>query len=111
MMSNAMIGGMLITFAGMGIVVDHFANTDAGVELLFTVPRTSYEKDVEGKEMAGKHLASRVKHSLERFGVVFSDIRYHIREDAWTPEKREMAERMARKDMGYKDWEINKSKY
>ena len=108
-MNNGMMGqAMLITYAEMGVVIDKFDDTDAGVILLFTVPKTSYHIDAKGEQMAGKHLASRVKHTLEDLGMVFSDIRYHIRDEHWTKDKAEIAKRMAYKDMGYKDWQINK---
>ena len=56
--------------------------------------------------MSGKHLASRVKYTLEEMGMVFSDCRYGIRDECWTKDKAEFAKKMAYKDMGYKDWQI-----
>ena len=82
-MNNNMIKGMIITYAEMGIVVDDFDNTDEGVILLFTVPNSSYHIDANNIEMSGKHLASRVKKTLEEMGVVFKDIRYSIRNEHW----------------------------
>jgi hypothetical protein len=41
-------------------------------------------------------------------GMVFTDIRYHIRDEHWDKAKAEIAKRAAYKDMGYKDWQINK---
>jgi hypothetical protein len=108
-MNNGMLGqAMLITYAEMGVVIDKFDDVDEGVILLFTVPKTSYNIDAKGEQMAGKHLASRVKHTLEDFGMVFADIRYHVRDEHWDKTKAEIAKRAAYKDMGYKDWQINK---
>ena len=108
MNSEMMWKAMIITDAELGVVIDKFDDTDAGVILLFTVPKTSYHVDAKGEQMAGKHLASRVKHTYEDIGIVFADIRYHIRDEHWTKDKAEVAKRMAYKDMGYKDWQINK---
>jgi hypothetical protein len=104
-MSNNMFGqAMLITYAEMGVQIDRFDNTDAGVVLLFTVPKHSYHKGINDIEMSGKHLASRVKHTLEKMGVIFADCRYGIRDEYWNENKAEIAKKMAYKDMGYKDW-------
>ena len=99
---------MLITYAEMGVVIDKFEDVDDGVILLFTVPKSSYNIDTKGEQMAGKHLAYMVKTTLEEMGMVFADIRYHIRDEYWDKTKAETAKRTAYKDMGYKDWQINK---
>ena len=106
-MNNNMIGqAMLITYAELGVQIDRFDNTDAGIVMLFSVPKNSYHKDAKDIEMSGKHLASRVKRTLEEMGVVFADCRCRIRDELWTNAKAELAKRMAYKDMGYKDWQI-----
>lgn len=107
-MSNMIGQAMLITYAEMGVKIDMFDNTDKGVVLLFTVPKSSYEIDANGEEMSGKHLASRVKHTLEKVGVKFADIRYSVRDENWDKAKAEETKRMAYKDMGYKEWEVDK---
>lgn len=108
-MNNDMLGkAMLITYAEMGVVIDKFEDTDTGIILLFTVPKSSYHIGANNREMSGKHLASRVKTTLEEMGMVFADIRYHIRDEHWDKTKAEIAKRAAYKDMGYKDWQINK---
>ena len=108
-MNNDMLGkAMLITYAQMGVQIDKFDNTDAGIIFLFTVPRSSWECDVNGKEMSGKHLASRVKHTLEDLGMVFADIRYAIRNEHWDKAKGEAAKTQAYQDMGYKKWQMPK---
>lgn len=108
-MNNGMLGkAMLITYAEVGVSIDKFEDTDAGVILLFTVPKSSYHIGANGKEMAGKHLATRVKTTLEEMGMVFADIRYHIRDEHWDTVKAESAKMAAYKDMGYKDWQINR---
>jgi len=108
-MNNGMMGkAMLVTYAEMGVVIDKFDDVDEGVILLFTVPKSSYHIGAKGVEMSGRHLASRVKQTLEEMGMVFTDIRYHIRDEHWDATKAEIAKRAAYKDMGYKDWQINK---
>ena len=108
-MNNNMLGqAMLITYAEMGVKIDMFDNTDNGIILLFTVPKNSYDKDVNNIEMSGKHLASRVKHTLEEMGVFFADCRYGIRDEYWTKDNADAAKKIAYKDMGYRDWQIDK---
>ena len=108
-MNNSMLcQAILITYAEMGVVIDKFEDVDDGVILLFTVPKSSYNIDAKGEQIAGKHLASMVKTTLEEMGMVFADIRYHIRNEYWDKTKAETVKRAAYKDMGYKDWQINK---
>lgn len=110
-MDNNTLGkAMLITYAQMGVKIDRFEDTDDGIIFLFTVPKTSWEFDANGKEMSGKHLASRVKETLEEMGMVFADIRYGIRNERWDKTKADAAKNEALKDMGYKKWQINKEK-
>lgn len=106
-MDNNMIGqAMIITYAEMGVQIDKFDNTDAGVILLFTVPKNSYLKGIHNIEMSGKHLASRVKTTLEEMGMVFTDCRYHIRDEYWSEDMAKLAKKMAYKNIGYKDWQM-----
>jgi len=106
-MDNNLIGqAMFIVFSEFGVIFDKIDNTDAGVIMRFTVPKSSYCKDAHDFEMSGKHLASVVKHKLEDMKIIFSDIRYHIREEDWTREKANIARRNAYKELGYKNWQI-----
>jgi len=58
---------------GEVVIGDKFDNTDSGIVLLFSVPKSSYHKDANDTEMSGKHLAQRVKTTLEEMGMVFAD--------------------------------------
>lgn len=108
-MNNDMLGkAMLITYAELGIKIDKFENTDDGIVLLFTVPKTSWEHDAKGVQMASKHLASRVKQTLEEMGMVFADIRYHVRDEHWDKSKGEAAKQQSYSDIGYKKWQMPK---
>lgn len=106
-MNNNMMGqAMLIAYAELGVQIDKFDNTDAGIVLLFSVPKSSYHKGANYIEMSGKYLASRVKTTLEEMGVVFADCRCKIRDEYWNEDMAKSARKMAYKDMGYKDWQI-----
>lgn len=108
-MNNEMLGkAMLITYAEMGVQIDKMEDTDDGIIFLFTVPKSSWEFGTGGKEMAGKHLASRVKETLEDMGMVFVDIRYHIRDEHWDRTKSDAAKQQAYRDIGYKKWQMPK---
>ena len=108
-MDNIALGkAMLITYAQMGVKIDRLEDTDDGIIFLFTVPKTSWEWDYKCREMAGKHLATRVKNTLEEMGMVFADIRYGIRNEHWSKEKGDAAKNEALKDMGYKKWQISR---
>jgi len=97
---------MLIAYAELGVQIDRFDNTDTGIILLFTVPKGSYHRGADNIEMSGKHLASRVKRTLEEMGVVFADCRCKIRDEYWSEDMAKLAKKMAYKDIGYKDWQI-----
>lgn len=101
-MNNNMIGqAMLITYAELGVQIVKFDNTDAGVVLLFSVPKSSYHKGANDIEMSGKYLAQRVKKTLEGMGMVFADCRYKTRDEYWNEDMANLARKMA-----YKDWQI-----
>lgn len=61
---------MLITYAEMGVVIDKFEDVDDGVILLFTVPKSSYNIDAKGEQMAGKPCVWR----LPTFAIIFEMI-------------------------------------
>lgn len=104
---NFMIGrAVLITYAELGVQIDKCDNTDAGIVLLFSVPKSSYHKGANGIEMSGKHLALRIRQTLEEMGVVFVACKYKIRDECWNEDMAELAKKAAYKDMGYKDWQI-----
>lgn len=99
-MNNEMLAkAMIITFRGFGIEIDALEDYRGGIKFLFTVPSSSEHKDAHGLEMSGKHLASVVKNKLEEMGFVFTDIRYHIRNEHWTEAKRRSAEAQAKFDV------------
>ena len=90
----------------LGVQVHRFDNTDTGIVLLFSVPKSSYHRGADSIEMSDKHLAQRVKRTLEEMGMVFADCRYKTRDEHWNEDKVKLAKKMAYKDMGYKDWQI-----
>ena len=106
---NSMISkAILITYAKMGVRIDMMDNTDTGIIFLFTVPKNSYHKDANGIEMSGKHLASRVKHTLEEMGIVFADCRYGIRDEHWDEAKAEHNKNLALEAaVNYKKWQTD----
>ena len=99
---------MFIALYQMGVQVDHFEDTDDGIIFLFSVPKTSYEHDANGKEMSGKHLASVIKLKYEVMGMRFADIRYGVRNEHWDKTKAEAAKKTAYRELGYKKWQYEK---
>lgn len=107
-MGKMMGTAMYLTIMEEGVQIDRFDNTDNGIVFLFTVPKSSYQHDAHGKEMSGKHLASRVKHMYEDMGVKFADIRYGIRDEHWNELKAAAAKQAAYSHLGYKRWEYER---
>ena len=97
---------ILATFARYGVQIDRFENTDAGMILYFSVPRRSYYRNADSIEMSDNFLASRIKATLQELGIVFAECKYKTRDEEWTEEKANTAEREAYKYMGYKDWQM-----
>lgn len=107
-MNEMFIKGMIVGFAEMGIIIDHSDETDDGVILLFTVPKSSYRIDANGIEMSGKHLASRLKQTFEEMGMKFVDIRYGIRDEHWDEAKAEHNKNLALEAaVNYKKWQTD----
>ena len=100
MNNSLMAKGMLITFAELGVKIDKFDETDRGVILYMSVPKTSYEQAEHGDAAVGGALATKVKKMLSMLGTKFADCRYKIRDEHLTKEMAEMAKIEAKKDMG-----------
>ena len=96
---------LMIVWAGLGIEIEDAGpagNSDA-IYCHFSVPKSSFHLGANGKEMSGKHLASRFKTTLEEMGLEFSDIRYRIREEHWTEDDGKCAEDAMRENLSNLD--------
>lgn len=83
---------MLITWAGFGVIIDNEVETQENYTIYISVPKSSYNKDVHGKEMSGNFLAKRFKEILTEMGIKRLTVKYKIRDEIWTEAKKQEAE-------------------
>lgn len=103
---NNMAIAMLLTWAQMGITLDKEVETDTSYTIYISVPEHSFEHDVDGVEMAGNHLARRIKQTLTEMGVKNLVVKAKIRKgDTWTKEKAGTAYNIKGREIYRSQWE------
>ena len=81
-----------IAWKQLGITIDHVSETTCKTEIWISVPETSDEINVEGKQMAGMVLARRIKETLTEMGVRNLTVKVKIRKgDHWSTKDGERA--------------------
>lgn len=60
---------MMVAFAGMGVEFEYMDKNSKDIIMYISVPETSYQIDIYGKQMAGTNLALRFKKTLEAMGL------------------------------------------
>ena len=96
-MINGLGEAVLISLAGVGLTFDKVDETQESLTMYISVPSSSYHVDARGREMSGDYLAKRVKQTMVEMGVKRLTVKYRIRNEHWTKEKKEAAELNARK--------------
>ena len=86
-MNNRLLAeGMLLGMSSFGMVIDKWEDN----VMYISVPRDSTDYGPNGEtSLAGKKLADRILTKLRDLGCGDIKIKYRIREEIWTKEKRE----------------------
>lgn len=104
-MNNNVIGeAMYITWCGFGIIIDNIIETYDSLTIYISVPKTSNHIDANDNEMSGAFLAKRIKQTLTEMGVKRLTVKYKIRDEVWSEEKRLAAEAQAKKELFRSQW-------
>ena len=103
-MSNMIGQAMYIAWRGMGVVIDNIKETCEDLTIYISVPKSSYHRNVNDIEMSGAFLAKRFKETLTEMGVKRLTVKYKIRDEAWTENKRLDAEEKAKKELFKSQW-------
>ena len=99
MNNELMAKGMMIAFRGLGIEIENWVDTPEGVPVIYiSVPKESTDVGPTGIALAGKKLADRVFTKLNEMGAV-CQVKFKIRDEVWTKEKRLLAEEIAKYGM------------
>ena len=99
MRSDLMAKGMVIAFRGLGIQIENWIDTPEGEPIIYiSVPKETTDIGPDGLGLAGKKLADRVFTKLNEMGAV-CQIKFKIRDEVWTKEKRLLAEEIAKNGM------------
>ena len=103
---NNIATAVLLTWAQMGITLDKEVETDTSYTIYISVPEHSFERNVNGVEMAGTYLARRIKQTLTEMGVKNLVVKAKIRKgDTWTKEKAELAYNSKGREIYRSQWE------
>lgn len=101
MRSDLMAQGMVIAFRGLGIQIENWVDTPSGEPIIYiSVPKESTDIGPDGTALAGKKLADRIFTKLAEMSSK-AQIKYKIRDEIWTKEKRLEAEEYAKRGVFY----------
>ena len=89
---------MMITWAGFGLKIELYNETQEKLEIYISVPEHSFMLNVNQEEMAGMTLSKRFKEALTEMGVKRIVVKSRTRDgESWTKEMAEDEELSMRK--------------
>lgn len=98
MNNELMAKGMVLAFRGLGIQIENWIDDPSGPIIYISVPKDSTDTGPGGLALAGKKLADRVFTKMNEMGAN-CQIKFKIRDEIWSREKRLMAETLAKEEM------------
>ena len=85
-MDNRLLAeGMLLGMSSFGIVIDKWEEKI----IYISVPKESIDYGTTGEVLAGKKLADRLQTKFRDLGCQDFQVKYRIRDEIWTKEKRD----------------------
>ena len=101
-MNNEFIAkGMMIAFRGLGIQIEDWVDTATTTTIYISVPKETTDTGPTGVALAGKALADRMLTKMRDIGAENLQIKFKIRDEIWTREKRIEAEELAKSASRY----------
>lgn len=96
-MNNELLAkGMMIAFRGLGIQIEDWVDTATSTTIYISVPKETTDTGPTGVALAGKALADRMLTKMRDMGAENLQIKFKIRDEVWTREKRIEAEELAK---------------
>lgn len=99
MNNTLMAKGMVLAFRSMGIEIEDWVDTYDGTTIYISVPKETIDTASAGVNLAGKPLADRLKTKMRDMGCKNFDVKFRIRNEVWTKEKREAAIELGKREM------------
>ena len=99
--------GMYLAWRGLGVEIDNVKESTEELVLYISVPKDTVASNntfSTGEKMAGAFLAKRIKKTMTAMGVKRLTVKYRVRDEIWTDDKRKFAEENARKEMFGSQW-------
>lgn len=93
-----------IVWASFGVQIEKVNESVDSLEIFISVPKSSYQNDVHGKEMARDLLAKRFKDKMTGMGVKRLTVRYRVRDEYWTEQMCKDADIRARQMIYGSQW-------
>lgn len=96
-MNNELMAKVIMTtFRGLGIQIEDWADTPTSTTIYISVPKETTDTRPTGVKLAGKALADRMLTAMRDMGANNLVIKFRIRDEVWTKEKRLAAEDIAK---------------
>jgi len=76
---------MLLGISSLGVVIDKWEENI----IYISVPKDTTDYNAESEKLAGKKLADRLQTKFRDLGCCGLQVKYRIRDEIWTKEKRD----------------------
>ena len=99
MNNELMAKGMVLGFRSMGIEIDNWTDDYDSTTVWISVPKETNDTGPDGFSLAGKPLADRLMTKMREMGAKNFNVKFRIRDEVWTKEKRLAAIERAKREM------------
>lgn len=93
-----------IVWASFGVEIEKVNESVDSLEIFISVPKSSYQSDTHGNEMARDYLAKLFKDKMKDMGVKRLTVRYRIRNEYWTEQMSQDSSVKARQTIYGSQW-------
>lgn len=99
MNNELMAKGMALGIRSIGIEIDDWEDTYDSTTVWISVPRETTDTEQGGVNLAGKALADRFMTKMRDMGCKNFRVKFRIRDEVWTKEKRLEAIKQGQREM------------
>lgn len=99
MNNELMAKGMVLGMRSMGIEIDDWEDSFNSTTIYISVPKETNDTGPDGFSLAGKPLADRLMTKMKDMGCKNFNVKFRIRNEIWTKEKRLAAVEQGKRDM------------
>ena len=97
--NKLMAKGILLVMISLGIELENWKDSYDSTTVWISVPKASIDFSNGIEPLAGKKLADRLMTKMRDMGCKNFQVKFRIRDEVWTAEKREQAIENGKRDM------------